>query len=114
MGNILTDGRAMVILNHAAEFFIKNHAGVLTYLIAVNVLAFGLYGYDKYKAMLRMRRISESTLIFLTFIGGASGAYLSMKIFRHKTRKPKFYILVPLLLLLQLSIAAVIIAVYYF
>ena len=70
---------------------------ILTYLIAINLLAFVIYGNDKRKARKNKWRTPESTLLMLAFIGGAYGAWLGMRVFRHKTRHLKFRILVPLM-----------------
>ena len=48
--------------------------------------------------------ISESALLLSAFIGGSFGAAAGMKIFRHKTKHPKFYILVPALLIVHILI----------
>lgn len=72
---------------------------VLAYLAVINVIAFGLYGLDKYRAMNNMWRISEKTLLGVATIGGAYGAYLGMRIFRHKTKHLKFQIGVPIMML---------------
>ena len=42
-------------------------------------------------------------------LGGSVGACAGMRVFRHKTQKPKFYIGVPVILLLQ---AGIVIYVY--
>jgi uncharacterized membrane protein YsdA (DUF1294 family) len=59
-----------------------------------------LYGIDKYKAKNECYRIPEKTLL-LGALFGPFGAYIGMRLFRHKTRKPKFSIGVPLLILLH-------------
>lgn len=74
------------------------------YLIAVNVVAFSVYGMDKHKAKAGQWRIPESQLLFLAVIGGSVGALLGMRTFHHKTRKPKFYIGVPVILGLQICL----------
>lgn len=61
------------------------------YMIIINLLSFLIYGIDKKAAKCRMNRISERWLFFLGFIGGSIGALLGMEIFRHKTKKIKFY-----------------------
>lgn len=71
--------------------------------MAINVIAFIAYGIDKYKAKRNKWRISETTLILLAFIGGAVGALLGMKTFRHKTQHWKFKILVPLAFVLWIG-----------
>ena len=72
---------------------------VLAYLAVINVIAFGLYGLHKYRAMNNMWRIPEKTLLGVAAIGGAYGAYLGMRIFHHKTKHLKFQIGVPIMML---------------
>ncbi len=43
----------------------------------------------------KKRRISESSLLFIGFIGGALPMYVTMKLIRHKTRHKKFMIGLP-------------------
>lgn len=79
----------------------------LIYLAAVNVLAFCMFVQDKRKARNRQWRISEGTLLFLAVIGGSAGAWVAMSSFRHKTRKAKFAVGIPVILAVQvLAIAA--------
>ena len=75
------------------------------YLLTVNALAFLLMLIDKQKAKKHLWRIPEATLMLSAAIGGSIGALLGMYTFRHKTRKPKFYIGIPLILLLQVALA---------
>lgn len=74
------------------------------YFVAANVLAFLVYGIDKGRARTNARRISERTLILIAAIGGSVGALLAMQLFRHKTRKVKFCIGVPVLLIVQIVV----------
>ncbi|MCQ2338738.1 MAG: DUF1294 domain-containing protein [Paludibacteraceae bacterium] len=64
-------------------------------------MAFILFGVDKWKARHKRWRIPEWVLLLSAALGGSLGALLSMYIFRHKTRKFKFYFLVPLMLIIQ-------------
>lgn len=77
------------------------------YLLAVNLAAFLCYGLDKRRARKRQWRIPEASLLTLAFAGGAAGAWAGMWVFRHKTRKTKFRILVPLALGLWLGLLIV-------
>ena len=78
---------------------------ILVYwLILVNLAAFILYGMDKSYAKKGARRIPEKTLLLWAFLGGSIGAFLGMKVFHHKTLKPKFAVTVPLLMVLELVI----------
>ncbi|MCR5213520.1 MAG: DUF1294 domain-containing protein [Eubacterium sp.] len=72
------------------------------YLIIINIIAFIIYGIDKKRAEKDEYRIPESRLILVAVLGGVYGAGLGMLVFRHKIRKPKFYISVPILLVLNL------------
>lgn len=74
------------------------------YLIIINISAFALYAADKRRARLRMWRIPESTLLAVSFFGGSIGALLGMHLLRHKTKHPKFYILVPVSLILDAAV----------
>lgn len=71
------------------------------FLLAVNIIAFFAFGADKRRAMRGQWRISESTLLLLSAIGGSIGAIIGMKVWRHKTRHAKFIYGVPAILLIQ-------------
>ena len=75
---------------------------MLVYLLIINALAFTLMCMDKHYAKKKMWRIPEATLLGAAVLGGSLGALLGMYLFRHKTKKPKFYITVPFLLALHL------------
>ena len=77
---------------------------MLNYLIIWNVIVFLTYGIDKLKAIKNGWRISEKALLMLAFFMGGVGAYLGMQTFRHKTKKLKFNILVPLAVIFNIAI----------
>ena len=60
------------------------------WLVAVNLVAFSAFGFDKFSARKKWRRISEADLLYGALIGGSIGAWLGMRAFRHKTRKAEF------------------------
>ena len=76
----------------------------IIYITVVNVTAFLMYGMDKWNARKGLWRIPEKTLLGIAAVGGSVGAYTAMKIFRHKTKKPKFYIGVPCIFAIQIGI----------
>ena len=78
------------------------------YLIVINVLAFALMGIDKSKAKRHLWRIPEKTLILSAVIGGSVGAILGMRFFHHKTRKARFAIGVPVILLVQIGVVCLV------
>ena len=67
------------------------------YLAAINFTTWVAYGLDKGRAKSGKWRIPERTLLLLALAGGSLGALAGMIMFRHKTRKPKFYISVPVM-----------------
>ncbi|WP_240731231.1 DUF1294 domain-containing protein [Exiguobacterium mexicanum] len=77
---------------------------LLLYYIVTNFLAFMSFNLDKRRAKSGEWRISEQTLLILVWIGGAFGAYLAMRFFRHKTLKPKFRIGVPIAILVHAGV----------
>jgi uncharacterized membrane protein YsdA (DUF1294 family) len=82
------------------------YAWLACWLVAVNVVTFGYYGFDKVRAHGTEERVPEVVLHGLTAIGGSVGAYLAMWLFRHKTVKGSFRILFWCIVLLQLCAAA--------
>ena len=75
---------------------------ILTYLEIVNLIAFALMGVDKHRAKKGLWRIPEATLILSAVIGGGIGALAGMLLFRHKTRKHKFTVGIPVILAMQI------------
>ena len=73
---------------------------------ALNLLAFGAMGLDKWKAKRGRWRIPERTLFLLAGLGGSLGGLAGMAVFRHKTRHWKFRLGFPALLLLQAALLA--------
>ena len=76
---------------------------ILIYLEAVNLLTLAVFGLDKYRAKVHRERIPEAALIGLAFLGGGVGALAGMRLFRHKIRKPRFYIGVPVILVMEVA-----------
>lgn len=79
------------------------------YFIVMNIIAFFAFGWDKRKAKKGDWRISEKQLLYFALLGGSVGALVGMKTFHHKTRKKKFSLGIPFLLILQAVICAMII-----
>lgn len=75
---------------------------IVLYLLLINAAAFALMLLDKFKAKKKLWRIPEATLMLSALLGGSIGCLLGMYSVRHKTRKPKFAIGVPLILALQI------------
>jgi uncharacterized membrane protein YsdA (DUF1294 family) len=77
---------------------------VLVYLAVITVVTFLVYGIDKWKAQRKRWRIPESVLLGLAVIGGSVGAWLGMKIWRHKTQHKKFKYGVPAIFVAQVAV----------
>lgn len=75
---------------------------IIYYLVAINIVAFFVYGIDKLKAKRNRWRIPESTLLLLAVIGGSVGALLGMKVWHHKTMHKKFTYGIPFIIAVQI------------
>ena len=84
------------------EHSILNMAPV--YLLAINVVTFLMYGFDKWKARKAKWRIREASLLLLAVLGGSIGAWLGMGVWHHKTQHKKFRYGVPAIIIVQLAI----------
>jgi uncharacterized membrane protein YsdA (DUF1294 family) len=60
-------------------------SGWLAWLVAINLVAFFTYWYDKRIAGTGKTRVPELALVSLAFAGGWMLAYVAMRIFHHKT-----------------------------
>ncbi|MEO6183986.1 MAG: DUF1294 domain-containing protein [Verrucomicrobiota bacterium] len=63
---------------------------ILTWLAGTSVLAFFLFGYDKFRSGKSARRVPEFQLLAVAVLGGWLGGLAGMLIFRHKTAKSSF------------------------
>ncbi len=77
---------------------------MLRYLFVINILALLFYGIDKFLAYKHYYRISEKILYLFGILGGSLGALFGMLLFRHKTKKIKFYLVNIIFLLIWFSI----------
>lgn len=74
----------------------------IIYLIVINIIAFIAMYVDKRKARYGKWRIPEQSLFILALIGGSIGAIAGMYIFKHKTKKMRFAVGFPVILVLQI------------
>lgn len=66
---------------------------LLYWYLIYNGICVVIYGIDKFLAIKRSKnRISERWLFFLALFGGVFGCLVGMFLFRHKTKKVKFYL----------------------
>jgi uncharacterized membrane protein YsdA (DUF1294 family) len=76
------------------------------WLVAINLIAFGYYGYDKARARAGRRRVPEVILHALVLLGGTLGGYAGMQLFRHKTVKGSFRLVFWFIVVLQVGLIA--------
>jgi len=82
---------------------------LLSWLLAVNLVTFLTYGYDKNIAGSNRTRVPERVLLLLALAGGSPAAILGMRFFHHKTSKSSFQQKFWLVLLVQ----AVLVTIYF-
>ena len=77
----------------------------LIYVALLSFITMIVYGIDKERAKRGLWRISERTLLTLSFLGGALGGLIAMQLFRHKTRHWYFYAANVLSIILHIAVA---------
>lgn len=73
----------------------------LAIISIMSIVCLVLYGIDKNRAKKNKWRIKEATLLLCGVCGGALGALLGMKLFRHKTKHWYFWTVNAIALILQ-------------
>lgn len=72
--------------------------------VGANLIVFLYYYQDKASAIKKNWRTPESTLHFMSLIGGWGGAYIAQKMFRHKHKKTSFMMVYKLTILINCSV----------
>ena len=80
--------------------------GIWIVYLMLNVIAFSLFGLDKQRAKRGLWRIRESVLLAVIWLMGGVGAWLGMRLFRHKTQKRRFVISANVASVLQMALMA--------
>ena len=78
---------------------------LLAYLVIINAVGFLFMLIDKRKAQKNLWRIPERILLGIAICGGSIGTFLGMDTFRHKTKKLKFSLGLPVILALQVLLS---------
>lgn len=71
----------------------------------MNIAGFFTCVVDKRRARKRKWRIPEKTIFIIAFIGGSLGVYFALLLLRHKTRRLRFMIGIPIILFMQVCIS---------
>ena len=77
---------------------------IVIYFIVMNLLGFLMMYIDKKKAIKGKWRISEKSLFIVTLLGGGIGTNVGMNMFRHKTKKMRFSIGFPTILIVEIAL----------
>jgi uncharacterized membrane protein YsdA (DUF1294 family) len=85
---------------------------LLGWLLAVNIVAIGVFRADKRAAGAGRRRVPERVLLILAAAGAAPGLVWATYRFRHKTRKEPFRTLLRLILAAELAGVALALALF--
>lgn len=78
---------------------------LLAYLVIINAVGFLFMLIDKRKAQKNLWRIPERILLGIAICGGSIGTFLGMNTLRHKTKKLKFSLGLPVILALQVLLS---------
>jgi predicted MPP superfamily phosphohydrolase len=74
---------------------------LVIYFAVISLFAVMLTVHDKKAARKNAWRVKERTLLTVSLFGGSAAMLLTMLAIRHKTRRKKFMVLLPLLILVQ-------------
>ncbi|MDR0531066.1 MAG: DUF1294 domain-containing protein [Oscillospiraceae bacterium] len=79
------------------------------YLAAVSLAAIILTVHDKRAARNHKWRVRESTLLLVSALGGSAAMLVTMLLIRHKTKHAKFMVGIPIIIVLQVALAAAVV-----
>ncbi len=79
---------------------------IRAYLLVINIVTFGMYGYDKIISKTDLLRVPEWVLHGLDFLGGSPAGLAAQRLFRHKTAKDAFQYISWAVVALQVAILA--------
>ena len=74
---------------------------IIPYFAVISILSVLITIADKKAAKSGKSRVPENTLILFGMLGGSFFMFLAMRLIHHKTRKPKFMVGLPLIMLAQ-------------
>ena len=80
---------------------------LLAYIAVMSLISIVICIYDK-KISKKNKvelRIPEKTLLILSALGGSVAMFITMLIFRHKTKHVKFMLGIPVIMILQAALA---------
>jgi len=81
---------------------------IAIYLAALSLLAAIITIHDKSAARRHKWRTRESTLLFVSALGGSVAMLMTMLLIRHKTKYAKFMVGLPVIIALQIAMIVLI------
>ena len=94
----------MKFLNSTGLIVYLTPLNITVYLLVINLIGLFIMYIDKRKAMYGRWRIPEKTLLMVALLGGSIGTMAGMYLFRHKTKKLKFTLGFPTILISEIVI----------
>lgn len=92
----------MKFLNESGLINYLTPINIIAYLLIINLIGILIMLIDKRKAEKGSWRIPEKTLLIVALLGGSVGTMIGMYWFRHKTKKLKFTIGFPVILISEI------------
>ncbi len=74
---------------------------IILYFIVISLVSVIAMISDKLRAKSKKSRVPEIVLFLLVLLGGSFAVYISMSVFNHKTKKPAFVFIIPIIFFLQ-------------
>lgn len=94
----------MKFLNATGLITYLTPLNVIIYLVTINLIGLLIMYIDKKKAKYGRWRIPEKTLLIIALFGGSIGTMIGMYWFKHKTKKLKFTLGFPTILISEIII----------
>ena len=92
----------MNFLNQTGLIIYLTPINITVYLLVINLIGLLMMYVDKRKAKYGRWRIPEKTLLIIAILGGSIGTITGMYWFRHKTKKLKFTLGFPTILITEI------------
>ena len=91
------------MIDHLEQFDWSVRVALVIYTL-MSLFTVAVYLLDKRRAIHAARRIPERTLHTLELLGGWPGALVAQQVFRHKNRKPRFFLVTWLIAALHAAV----------
>lgn len=92
----------MKFLSESGLLIYLTPINIISYLLIINLIGLLIMLIDKRKAKKGSWRIPEKTLLLVAILGGSIGTMIGMYWFRHKTKKLRFTIGFPAILITEI------------